>query len=596
MAFLNITAHKACPAKSVTQTMIWRYLFVGCCFMLSACQTTNNQTITANGVDISDAPLSESLSSNYLMARQAVYQNDLPSATDFFTNSLVKDDNNIALLRHSFLTHYQSGNIEQAAEIARRMESLNVTMPLAQEPALIESALAEDWGGVSALADILSQSDTSLVIANVAHAWALFAQGQFAGAISQMSQTANLLQNELGLTPAFMELQIAHLLEVAGKTQEALAKLNSLGLIENYPPHIQLSIASAYHRLGDKRTAIEILEEYLSPSFDNGAIIASFKDESNRLLQPMTVRRGLAQSLLDTSWLDTEKSIRSLLLARAQLALIIQPDFEAAHFVIAQEYLALNQLSAAKIYLDDIEEDSSYYLPSQFMLTAYLRRTGEINQALDLVRALRSSRPYHDRLTLVEADIWRSVDRCSEAAPLYNALLESRFDNSRLHRNLAICLERTAETKEDEALAEQYFLSSLARDPNDAFTLNYLGYWYADTNRKLDDAITYIKRAVELRPSSGFFADSLGWVYYRLENYDEAILWLEKAIQLEPLDPVITEHLGDVYWVVGRDFEAIYKWQLARKQASEDDMITRLDGKLSEAESQDGRPLETYPY
>ena len=564
--------------------------------MLSACQTTNNQTITANGTDVNDAPLSESLSSNYLMARQAVYQNDLPSATDFFTNSLVKDDNNIALLRHSFLTHYQSGNIEQAAEIARRMESLNVTMPLAQEPALIESALAEDWGGVSALADILSQSDTSLVIANVAHAWALFAQGQFAGAISQMSQTANLLQNELGLTPAFMELQIAHLLEVAGKTQEALAKLNSLGLIENYPPHIQLSIASAYHRLGDKRTAIEILEEYLSPSFDNGAIIASFKDESNRLLQPMTVRRGLAQSLLDTSWLDTEKSIRSLLLARAQLALIIQPDFEAAHFVIAQEYLALNQLSAAKIYLDNIEEDSSYYLPSQFMLTAYLRRTGEINQALDLVRALRSSRPYHDRLTLVEADILRSVDRCSEAAPLYNALLESRFDNSRLHRNLAICLERTAETKEDEALAEQYFLSSLARDPNDAFTLNYLGYWYADTNRKLEDAITYIKRAVELRPSSGFFADSLGWVYYRLENYDEAILWLEKAIQLEPLDPVITEHLGDVYWVVGRDFEAIYKWQLARKQATEDDMITRLDGKLSEAESQDGRPLETYPY
>ena len=564
--------------------------------MLSACQTTNNQTITANGTDVNDAPLSESLSSNYLMARQAVYQNDLPSATDFFTNSLVKDDNNIALLRHSFLTHYQSGNIEQAAEIARRMESLNVTMPLAQEPALIESALAEDWGGVSALADILSQSDTSLVIANVAHAWALFAQGQFAGAISQMSQTANLLQNELGLTPAFMELQIAHLLEVAGKTQEALAKLNSLGLIENYPPHIQLSIASAYHRLGDKRTAIEILEEYLSPSFDNGAIIASFKDESNRLLQPMTVRRGLAQSLLDTSWLDTEKSIRSLLLARAQLALIIQPDFEAAHFVIAQEYLALNQLSAAKIYLDNIEEDSSYHLPSQFMLTAYLRRTGEINQALDLVRALRSSRPYHDRLTLVEADILRSVDRCSEAAPLYNALLESRFDNSRLHRNLAICLERTAETKEDEALAEQYFLSSLARDPNDAFTLNYLGYWYADTNRKLEDAITYIKRAVELRPSSGFFADSLGWVYYRLENYDEAILWLEKAIQLEPLDPVITEHLGDVYWVVGRDFEAIYKWQLARKQATEDDMITRLDGKLSEAESQDGRPLETYPY
>lgn len=569
-------------------------------FLISACQSSSletNKTASLTRSDISnEVILSDGLASNYLMARQAVYGNDLPAATDFYTKSLIYDDNNVVLLRHSFITHYQSGNINEAAEIARRMESLNYTMPLAQEPALIASALSEDWDAVAALSDILSQSDTSLIVAGVARAWALFAQDQFAGAIGQMTQTAQLLQGENGNIPAFMDLQIAHLLEAAGETKEALSKLDNMRLIESLPPHIQLSIASAYHRLGQPQTARRIISENLSPSFDVTKILSSFDDGRNALLQKMTIRRGLAQSLLDTSWLDTEKTIRSLLLARAQLALILDPDFEAAHFVIAQEYLAIDQLTPALRHLNAIQENNAYYLPSQLVYMSYLRRIDEVDKALSHVRGLRTTRPDNARLILVESDILRSIDRCAEAVPLYESLLNSAFDTSRLHRNLAICLERTATTKQQEEVAERYFLSSLERDPNDAFTLNYLGYWYADTNRNLDKAIAYIQRAVEIRPSSGFFADSLGWVYYRLDDYDQAVIWLEKAIQLEPLDAVITEHLGDVYWTVGRYYEAKYKWDLARQQTDEEDILTRLDGKLEEAEKENGTPLLSYPY
>lgn len=569
-------------------------------FLISACQSSSletNKTASLTRSDISnEVILSDGLASNYLMARQAVYGNDLPAATDFYTKSLIYDDNNVVLLRHSFITHYQSGNINEAAEIARRMESLNYTMPLAQEPALIASALSKDWDAVAALSDILSQSDTSLIVAGVARAWALFAQDQFAGAIGQMTQTAQLLQGENGNIPAFMDLQIAHLLEAAGETKEALSKLDNMRLIESLPPHIQLSIASAYHRLGQPQTARRIISENLSPSFDVTKILSSFDDGRNALLQKMTIRRGLAQSLLDTSWLDTEKTIRSLLLARAQLALILDPDFEAAHFVIAQEYLAIDQLTPALRHLNAIQENNAYYLPSQLVYMSYLRRIDEVDKALSHVRGLRTTRPDNARLILVESDILRSIDRCAEAVPLYESLLNSAFDTSRLHRNLAICLERTATTKQQEEVAERYFLSSLERDPNDAFTLNYLGYWYADTNRNLDKAIAYIQRAVEIRPSSGFFADSLGWVYYRLDDYDQAVIWLEKAIQLEPLDAVITEHLGDVYWTVGRYYEAKYKWDLARQQTDEEDILTRLDGKLEEAEKENGTPLLSYPY
>ena len=568
--------------------------FISTALFLSACQTTNQPIASATEIR-QPAPLSESLSSNYLMARHAIYGNDLTSATDFFTASLRKDDKNLALLRHSFLTHYQSGNIEQAAEIARRMESLNFIMPLASEPALIEAALANDWEAVAALSDLLSQSDTSLIIAGVAHSWALLAQGQFAGAVAKMSQTADLLQNDVGLTPVFMELQIAYLLEAEGKDNEARAHLESLRAIGAYPPHIQLSIAASYHRLGMAERARQLIETHLSPSFDVAEIARRFADGTSPLLRPITVRRGLALALLDTSWLDTEKSIRSLLLARAQLSLIIAPDFEAAHFVVAQEYLALNQIAPARRHLDAISADSPYYLPSKLVLISYLRRTDSHDEALALTRELRIERPKNERLLLVEADILRSIDQCPAAVPVYKALLNTQYDDARLHRNLAICLERSATSQAEEDEAEAYFLSSLERDPNDAYTLNYLGYWYADTNRNLDKAIAYIEKAVNLRPSSGFFVDSLGWVYYRLQNYDLAVEWLEKAIQLEPLDPVITEHLGDAYWRVGRQFEAIYKRQLAREQADEAEMKERITAKITTAEAK-GDPLADEAY
>ena len=560
-------------------------------FFLSSCQTTSQNAAVYGSEKKSQVPLSESLSSNYLMARHAIYGNDLPSATDFFNATLVKDSTNPALLRHSFLTHYQSGNIEQAADIARRMEALNFSIPLASEPALIEAALADDWNAVAVLSDTLSQSDTSIIIAGVARSWALFAQGQFAGAVGQMSQIADLLQDELGLTPIFMELQIAYLLEAAGKNQEAILYLNNLTNLYSYPPHIQLSIAAAYHRLGRKSKAQEILQTHLSSSFDVTAIVSTFQQGTNVLLQPLTVRRGLAQALLDTSWLDTEKSVRSLLLARAQLSLIIDPEFHAAHFVIAQEYLGMNQSQIATKHLAALTQKSPYYLPAQIMKISFLRRTDEHDAALSLVKDLRKARPTNQRLLLVESDILRSIDRCEEAVPLYKALLDSEFDTARLHRNLAICLERAAKTKADENEAESYFLSSLKRNPDDAYTLNYLGYWYADTNRNLDKAITYIKKALEIQPSSGFFVDSLGWVYYRLKDYELAVITLEKATQLEPLDAIITEHLGDAYWRVGREYEAIYKWQLALEQASDDELTNRLTEKLAIANAQSGDPL-----
>ena len=69
---------------------------------------------------------------------------------------------------------------------------------------------------------------------------------------------------------------------------------------------------------------------------------------------------------------------------------------------------------------------------------------------------------------------------------------------------------------------------------------------------KLEEALTLIKKAVELDPQNGAFLDSLGWVYFKLGQYGPAEESLRKAIERTAGDASIHDHLAEVYEKTGR--------------------------------------------
>ena len=111
--------------------------------------------------------------------------------------------------------------------------------------------------------------------------------------------------------------------------------------------------------------------------------------------------------------------------------------------------------------------------------------------------------------------------------------------------------------------AEEQFKKVLASDPDHASTLNYLGYMLADQNMKLDEALGYIRHAVDLDPSNGAYLDSLGWAYFRMGKYEQAEDNLLKASQKINTDPTVHDHLGDLYQRTGRLKLAATNWERA---------------------------------
>jgi tetratricopeptide (TPR) repeat protein len=120
-------------------------------------------------------------------------------------------------------------------------------------------------------------------------------------------------------------------------------------------------------------------------------------------------------------------------------------------------------------------------------------------------------------------------------------------------------LER--QKKYDEA--EQMFKKSLGADPRNASTLNYLGYMLADRGVRLQEALGYIKQAVELEPQNGAYLDSLGWAYFKLGDYPQAEDNLRRAAERTGNDPTVQDHLAEVYAHTGRLKLAAAHWERA---------------------------------
>lgn len=114
--------------------------------------------------------------------------------------------------------------------------------------------------------------------------------------------------------------------------------------------------------------------------------------------------------------------------------------------------------------------------------------------------------------------------------------------------------------------AESFLRQALEIDPDNAATLNYMGYMFADKGVRLQEALKLVRKAVEQQPMNGAFLDSLGWVYFKMGEYELAEENLRQAVERDQTDPTVHDHLGDLYEKTGRIRQAAAQWEISVAQ------------------------------
>lgn len=244
--------------------------------------------------------------------------------------------------------------------------------------------------------------------------------------------------------------------------------------------------------------------------------------------------------------------------------LVAVPESDKVLYYLGSLSLQTDDLEVAIDYFNKIPEESTLFHDSHMQMAQILSA-----MALDK-----------------DSDVPRFEKFVSEKSKKYQTLevelkvLLASFHEEKKDFNKAINLVETIRGKKAYTENHDYYLASLyekvknferskeviqdllAKNPNNAHALNFLGYSLLEQNKDLDQAYSYIKKAVALKPEDGFIRDSLGWYYYKTGDLNKALVHIKKAWEAVKTDVVITKHLAIIY-------QELQKYEEAKKYYNE---------------------------
>jgi tetratricopeptide (TPR) repeat protein len=211
-----------------------------------------------------------------------------------------------------------------------------------------------------------------------------------------------------------------------------------------------------------------------------------------------------------------------------------------------------------------------------------LAQLGRADEAAELLRGRLTGKPEDDYGTYFTiASMYLEAGRGKQAVEAARKMLElAPADQPNMQEQALLTLSSAQERTGDLKGAEESLRRILAKDPNNATALNNLGYFLADHDQRLPEALDMIKRAVKAEPTNASFLDSLGWVYFKLGQLDEAERNLNDAARRNTRSVAIQEHLGDLQQKRGKTEEARAAWRKALSLATEATDTARLKAKL----------------
>ncbi|HTX71755.1 MAG TPA: tetratricopeptide repeat protein [Rectinemataceae bacterium] len=206
----------------------------------------------------------------------------------------------------------------------------------------------------------------------------------------------------------------------------------------------------------------------------------------------------------------------------------------------AQRYAERDWVGAMDA-LRDVESTESNHLELAYLLGLCHARLEQWDEALLYLEQVVTAgsdlmRIYQCRLAL--AYVYTVTARHRLAEYELGRLVESGLESAQVFAALGYAA--WAQGRQEEALRR--YARALELEPENATALNGMGYVLACEGRDGARALTYCRKAVDKKPDSPAYLDSLAWAYHMLGFADEARDLIRRALDLAPEETEIREH------------------------------------------------------
>ena len=533
----------------------------------------------------------------YLAGRQAALSSDYTEAARYYAQALARDPENVELIESATLSYLSLGEIGKAYPLARKLSDANQKSQVAR--IVITAALAREEDYAALLAQEEDTSGVGPWVDGLVKAWAHMGQGDVSEALAAFDALSER-PGMRGFVLYHKALALASVGDFEGA--EAIFSSDDAGTAVQTRRGV-IAHAQVLAQLEREQDAILLIRE----AFGNGtdpeldALIAGLESPEGVAYDHVrNARHGIAEVFFTFgAVLKSEDAGDYYVLLYTRVARYLRHSHMDALLLTAGLLEALEQYDLAIAEYRDVSDQNPAYHAAELGRADALRRSGEVNQAIEVLEQLAKT---HGQLAVVHStlgDVLRREERYEEAIAAYDRAVERAPESRRARWVLFYSRGIAHERSGNDIASEADFRAALSINPDQPQVLNYLGYSMVEQKRNLDEALDMIERAVAASPDSGYIVDSLGWVLFRLGRYDEAVEQMERAVELIPVDPVVNDHLGDVYWAVGRYREAEFQWRRALSfidpedtdgEADPDRIRRKLEVGLDQVLEEEGAP------
>jgi len=250
-------------------------------------------------------------------------------------------------------------------------------------------------------------------------------------------------------------------------------------------------------------------------------------------------------------------------------------DPDAVRFYLGQTNEERKRFDEALRWYGSIN-GGEQYVPARSRYASILAKQGKLADARKYLQDAARNAQERMQLTQAEAQLLRDANEYQAAFDVLSQALEKNPDSPELLYDEAMAAEKIDRID----VLESNLRKVIQLKPDYAHAYNALGYTFADRNTRLPEAYTLIEQALKLAPDDPFIMDSMGWVLYRMSQNDASITFLKRALELRP-DAEIAAHLGEVLWAAGRHDEARKIWTSALKDNPANEVLLATVKKFS---------------
>ncbi len=391
------------------------------------------------------------------------------------------------------------------------------------------------------------------------------------------------LEEKIGVTKE-VTVQKSRLYQRIGKNDKAITELQKLIALNPKDAQAIGMLAEVYQNTGEKQKALDTYNKVLEVDPNNAFIHLSLADfyrtngEKEKSIQELKFAFSNKELDVETkiniissyfSLISLHPELKDQAMELCKLLLEAHPDESGAHAVHGDFLMLDKQYSKARDEYRKAKElgGKEFALMDRIIrLDAQLQSWDTLITESEDALTMFPDQPfvyYFNGLANIQKK------KYADAVQSLSTGVKLIVDDTTLEVDFYSLMAESYNELKDFARSDENYEKVLERNPKDTVVLNNYAYYLSERGEKLDKAEAMSKLSLELKPNSGTFEDTYGWILFKQGKYKDAKGWIEKAIEHDSTSSAaVLEHYGDVLYKTGDTEKALEYWQKA-KQAGE---------------------------